>query len=378
MATMNYVTTLEFDFGAIDLLAEKLKTFGIERPLICTDPGIVAAGIIDRVRGVLPNTVSASIFDRTPENPTEEAVDLAARQYRAAGCDGIVAVGGGSSMDLGKAVALAVTHDGPVSDYTVDRGGRDRIGAVAPLIAIPTTSGTGSEVSRAAVIIMRDGRKLILGHPNLAPRVSLCDPELTLGLPPRLTAASGMDAVTHCVEAVLSPAVNPPAEAIGLDGIYRAIGQGHLQRAFADGNDRDARWNMMMASSEGAMAFVKGLGAVHSMSHACGAITSLNLHHGTLNAVCLPAVLRYNADHVGDRLDRVAHAMCLADAAEVPGFIESLNQQLGLPSNLREMGVEDAMLPELIGHAALDVCNATNPRPVGEREYDELFALLMA
>ncbi|MFP3943711.1 MAG: iron-containing alcohol dehydrogenase, partial [Alphaproteobacteria bacterium] len=267
MATLQYLTTTHFDFGALEKLKPTLGQLGVSRPMIATDAGLVSTGIVDTVRSAMEG-LEVTVFDGTPENPTEEAVREAAQLYRDAGCDGIVALGGGSPMDLGKGVALAVTHEGPLAQYAAMEGGK--VGPVAPLVAVPTTAGTGSEVSVGAVIICEDGRKLTFAGPSLIPKVAICDPELTLGLPPRLTAATGMDAMTHCIEALLSPIVNPPAEAIALDGIERGLGRGHLERAVADGSDRDARWNMMMASTEGALSFIKGLGAVHAMSHAAG------------------------------------------------------------------------------------------------------------
>ncbi len=199
---------------------------------------------------------------------------------------------------MAKAVALLVAHPPPLAQYAMVEGGVARITpAVAPLIAIPTTAGTGSEVGRGGLITLADGRKLGLVSPHLIPKVAICDPELTLGLPPLLTAATGMDALAHCLETFLSPRVNPPAEAIALDGLGRAAR--HIERAVSDGADREARWQMMTASMEGAMAFQKGLGAVHAMSHPMGALREPSLHHGTLNAVVLPAVLRFNEGHGG-------------------------------------------------------------------------------
>ena len=316
--------------------------------------------------------------DGTPENPTQVSVEEATAKYLEADCDGVVAFGGGSSMDLAKAVALAVTHTGELIDYTAGLGGAAKIQDVAPLIAIPTTSGTGSEVSSGAVIIMKNGEKLILASKNLVPRTAICDPTLTIGLPPHLTAATGMDAMTHCIEALLSPQINPPAEAVGCDGIERGIREGHLLRAFQDGGDPDARWHMMMAATEGAMAFSKGLGAVHSMSHACGANQTLRLHHGTLNAVILPTILDFNRGYVGDKYARLNNAMGRASGDDPATFIRDLNTQLGLPANLSEMGVTRDMVASLASHAAKDVCTFTNPRSCSAAEYEVLFETALA
>ena len=374
MAILTFANTTHFDHGAIALLGDALATLGITRPLLCTDPGLVAAGIVALVEAEVPSTIELTRFAETPENPTEAAVRKALALYRSADCDGLIAVGGGSSMDLAKAVALAATHEGELIDYTAGRGGIERIGPVAPLVAIPTTSGTGSEVSGGSVVIMDNGEKLIFISRNLVPPIALCDPDLTLGLPTGLTAATGMDAVTHCIEAILVPDVNPPADAVGLDGLRRALGESNLQRVVADGQDRDARWQMMMASNEGALAFTKGLGAVHSMSHAAGARTDLRLHHGTLNALFLPTILRFNADVCEDKYARIREAIRVPETTDLADFVEKLNADLGLPRGIATLGITADMIPSLAAHSAQDVCTATNPKPVDAATYERLFA----
>lgn len=211
MANLTFMNQTIFDHGASTQLGQVLAQHGIRRPLLCTDKGLVNLGMVTDLVSHLGNDAALTIFDGNPENPTQMAVEDAVELYRASGCDGVVALGGGSSMDLAKAVALAVTHEGDLLEYTAGLGGASKIGSVDPLIAIPTTSGTGSEVSSGAVIIMKNGEKLILASRFLVPATSICDPELTLGLPPLLTAATGMDAMTHCIEALLSPQINPPA-----------------------------------------------------------------------------------------------------------------------------------------------------------------------
>jgi alcohol dehydrogenase class IV len=378
MANLTFMNQTIFDHGASTQLGQVLAQHGIRRPLLCTDKGLVNLGMVTDLVSHLGNDAALTIFDGTPENPTQMAVEDAVELYRASGCDGVVALGGGSSMDLAKAVALAVTHDGDLLEYTAGLGGASKIGSVAPLIAIPTTSGTGSEVSSGAVIIMKNGEKLILASRFLVPATSICDPELTLGLPPLLTAATGMDAMTHCIEALLSPQINPPAEAVACDGIERGIREGNLIKAVKDGSDRDARWHMMMSAAEGAMAFSKGLGSVHSMSHACGADQNLRLHHGTLNAVILPTILDFNRDHVGNKYQRLNAAMGIAADANPSDFIRDLNAEIGLPANLSEMGVSSEAIPNLASHAAKDVCTFTNPRPCSAEEYEGLFETAMA
>tara|TARA_B100002003_G_scaffold220765_1_gene223279 strand:- start:334 stop:1473 length:1140 start_codon:yes stop_codon:yes gene_type:complete len=375
LAILTFLTQTIFDHGAISQLGEVLRQQGITRPLICTDRGLTDLGMVADLRATLGNEIAVTVFDETPENPTEAAVLKAAAKYREAGCDGIIAFGGGSSIDLAKTAALAVTHEGALMDYTATGAKAGRIGPVAPLVVVPTTSGTGSEVSAGAVIIMENGAKLIFRHPHLTSRTSICDPDLTLGLPPRLTAATGMDAVSHCVEALLSPRVNPPAEAVACDGLERSIRDGALLRAYKDGSDKDARWNMMMASTEGAMAFSKGLGAVHSMSHACGADQTLRLHHGTLNAVLLPTVLDYNRDHVGDKYARLNRAMGQPADSDPAEFFRRFNVEIGMPATLGEMGITREMIPALAAHAAKDVCNLSNPRTPSAADYETLFEI---
>jgi len=377
VATLTFMTHTIFDHGASQQLAQVLGQHDIRRPLLCTDRGLVELGMVTELVGALGNDCATTVFDGTPANPTQAAVEAAAALYRQAECDGVVAFGGGSSIDLAKAVALAVTHDGDLLEYTAGLGGVAKIGPVAPLVAIPTTAGTGSEVSSGAVIIMGNGEKLILASRHLVPSTAICDPSLTLGLPPLLTAATGMDAMTHCIEALLSPQVNPPAEAVACDGIERGIRDGHLLRAVGDGSDPGARWHMMMAATEGAMAFSKGLGAVHSMSHACGADRTLRLHHGTLNAVLLPTILDFNRDHVGDKYARLNAAMGLGVDADPAEFIRSLNGELGLPGALGEMGVVDDSIPSLAEHAARDVCTFTNPRPCAAADFEGLFEVAL-
>lgn len=371
MAILTYLTTTHFDFGAIRQLPAELKRHGLNRPMIATDRGVCSAGILDAVLAQLPAGSDLPVFDATPPNPTEEAVLSALDLYRSGGCDGIVGLGGGSSMDLGKAVALMAASGGPLERYDPMTGGARHVDRVAPMVAVPTTAGTGSEVSVGFVIIMKDGRKLTFASPKLIPRAAICDPELTLGLPAGLTAATGMDAITHCIEAILSPVVNPPAEGVGYDGLRR--GWQHIEAAVRDGSDRDARWNMMMASTEGALAFVKGLGAVHAMSHAAGRLPDLKLHHGTLNAVILPAVLRFNASVAPEKYARMAEAMQLAPGTDLADAVTRRNAALGLPGGLQAMGVTEAMVADLVPFAVADLSSRTNPKPAAAGDYEALF-----
>ena len=370
---LNYFNRPHFENGAIEKISKVLKSHGIKNPLICSDPGLSSIGMTEKIRSLISDDLSPSFYEETPANPTEKAVSEALEIYKSNSCDGVIGFGGGSSMDLGKAVALMANHDGNLIDYSVVQGGYKRITETVPMIAIPTTSGTGSEVSDGALIIMNDGRKLILASPHLRPNAAICDPELTIGLPPILTAGAGMDALTHCIEAILSPINDPPAEAVGIDGIEKIIKEKSLIKAYKDGKDKEARWNMMMASTEGAMAFSKGLGAVHSMSHATGANQELRLHHGTLNAVILPAVLEFNQNHVGNKYSRIARAMGKNESINLANEIRKLNENIGIPSGLAEMGVTEDMIPELVTHSITDPSNLTTPRLPSEEEWEKLF-----
>ena len=370
---LNFFNKPHFENGSLKKISEVLKAHGIKKPLICTDPGLASIGMTDKIRNLLSNELLPTFYEETPANPTEKAVDEALEAYKTNDCDGVIGFGGGSSMDLGKAVALMANHEGNVIDYSLNEGGFTKIKKTVPMIAIPTTSGTGSEVSVGSVIIMNDGRKLILASEHLRPDAAICDPELTVGLPPILTAGAGMDALTHCIEAIMSPINDPPAEAVGLDGIEKIVREESLINACKDGQDLDARWNMMMASTEGAMAFSKGLGAVHSMSHAIGANQELRLHHGTLNGVILPTVIRFNKDHVGNKLPRILKAMGKSESADLADEIEKFNEKIGLPSGLKEMGVTEEMIPELVEHSITDPSNVTTPKLPSPEEWEQLF-----
>ena len=370
MATIGYLTTVNFDFGAIKTLKAELEVLGIRRPLLVTDAGVEAAGIADTVLSQL-GRANVPVFAKTPPNPTEEAVLEGVKAYRDADCDGIIALGGGSPIDLAKGVALAATHEGALETYAAIRNGVGRItSAVAPVIAIPTTAGTGSEVGRGALINLSNGSKLALISPHLIPTRAICDPELTLGLPPLLTAATGIDALTHCVETFLSPLINPPAEAIALDGAQRAWR--NIRTATDNGADRAARWEMMMAALEGGMTFQKGLGAVHSLSHAAGALRAPTLHHGMLNGVFLPHILRFNADHVGNKYQRLRELFGLRPDADLADAVSALVKSLGLPVALGSMGFEARHIPETVTRALADHSNATTPRRASAEEFEAL------
>jgi len=372
LALIHYITQIQIDFGALRSLQAECQRLGISRPLIVTDAGVKAAGILDRALLALPGW-PVSVFDQTPSNPTEAAVRAAVDAYRRGHCDGLIALGGGSAIDCAKGVAIAATHDGPLKTYATIEGGSPKITERAvPLIAVPTTAGTGSEVARGAILIIDDGRKLGFHSWHIVPKSAICDPELTLGLPAGLTAATGMDAIAHCMETFMAAPFNPPADGIALDGLQRAWA--HIERATRDGTDREARLNMMSASMQGAMAFQKGLGCVHSLSHSLGGVNP-RLHHGTLNAMFLPAVIRFNAEAENvqkeNRMARMAQAMALkgSSAGDVAEAVREMNTRLGLPTGLSAMGVGSGDFTRVIEGALADHCHKMNPRLASSEDY---------
>ena len=380
MALINYITQVQIDFGAVKLLLQECERAAIRKPLVVSDAGVRAAGVLDMALAAL-KPVPHAVFDQTPSNPTEAAVRAAVQCYRDNGCDGLVAVGGGSSIDLAKGVAIAATHAGPLKTYATIEGGSALItDRVAPLIAVPTTAGTGSEVARGAIIILDDGRKLGFHSWHLVPKTAICDPDLTAKLPALLTAATGMDAIAHCLETFMAGAINPPADGIALDGLER--GWANIEAATRGGDNREARWNMMSASMQGAMAFQKGLGCVHSLSHSLGGVDP-RLHHGTLNAVFLPAVVRFNASAESmlkdRRLARIAHGMglgsCDAEGNAVALAIVAMNRRLGLPSGLAAMGVTRDLFERIIDGAMADHCHKTNPRLATRDDYRRMLEI---
>ncbi|MHC5306547.1 iron-containing alcohol dehydrogenase [Bartonella sp. LJL80] len=373
MGLINYVTRIQFGYGSLATLKDEVELASIKRPLLITDKGVRQLGVEEKLETCL-QAKFAAVYDDTPGNPTEAAVRNAQRCFKEMEADGIIAIGGGSAIDLAKAVAIAAAHSGPLRDFAAIEGGANNITSrTYPVIAIPTTAGTGSEVGRGAIIILDDGRKVGLLSPYIIPKAAICDPELTLSLPAGLTAATGMDAISHCIETYLAPAFNPPADGIALEGLRR--GWSHIKTATEHPYDRDARLNMMIASTMGAMAFQKGLGCVHSLSHSLGGVNP-KLHHGTLNAIFLPAVLTFNrqassaiAEH---KFDRLARAMELPSAAHVEAAIIDVTQALGLPTKLSQLEVESNLFPAIINGALKDHSHQTNPREASARDYEEM------
>lgn len=362
---------VQFDFGAVKALPGELSELGITRPLFVTDQGLVKCGVFSIVRQSMPSGAEFAVFDETPENPTVDGVERALSVYRKKGCNGIVAVGGGSVIDTSKALALLATHPGPLKEY---HDHPEKItSAVATLIAIPTTSGTGSEASRGGGIHPdSSSRSAGISSPYLVPKVAICDPNLTLTLPPRLTASTGMDALSHCIEGFLAKSVNPPLDAIALDGIRRVFA--YLERAVAVRNDREARWQMMMAALEGGITIPKGLGPAHALGNTFG---DRGFHHGTLVTLALPTVLRLMEKHVPEKMNLLAVTMGLSSGHEVPGRIKAFNARLGLPVSLRELDYPQGDVDEMAADAANSFFNALSPYRPTAAEYKVMIQEIM-
>lgn len=371
--TWAFPTTIVFGAGALAALPEQIRRAGGTRALVVADPGVTRAGIVAKIAALLDTEkLPHAVFDAVDPNPVEENVVDGVRAYKDAKADLIVTVGGGAPLDTGKLIALKATHERPLVDYD-DATGGDRFvtSSVPPIIAIPTTAGTGSEVGRSGVVTLAaTGRKTVIFSPYLLARAAILDPELTTSLPARVTAATGFDALTHCLEAYVSLGDHPMADAIALGGLE--LCSKYLERAVVTGSDLEARGGMMKAAMMGAVAFQKGLGACHSLAHPLS--SEKGLHHGLANALCLPAVVRWNADVIGaERRDHLLAA--LGATGDLADAITQLRSRLKLPAGLREEGVTEADIPKLADKAFEDACHRSNPRPVTR---DDLAALYRA
>jgi alcohol dehydrogenase class IV len=373
--TWSYPTEIRFGAGRIAELADACRAAGMSAPLFVTDPGLKDLPMVsDALEGLRDDGLQAALFADVQPNPLAENVTAGVAAYRQGGHDGVVAFGGGSALDAGKAIALMAGQTRPIVDFEDigDNWRRADADAIAPVVAVPTTSGTGSEVGRASVIAdATGGRKRIIFHPRMMPRIVVADPALTVGLPAGLTAATGMDALTHCLEAFFAPSFHPIADGVALGGIRLAAEW--LPIACADGTDIEARANMMVAASMGATAFQKGLGGVHSVSHAVGAL--FGTHHGLTNAIVLPYMLRHNADVLDEKATVVARLLGLPS----PGFaafldwILALRTQTRIPNSLAAIGVDDSRADEIGALAYDDPTRGGNPKPVSAADLRSVF-----
>lgn len=371
----NYPTAIRFGAGRISELPDACRSVGIERPLLVTDPGLAALPMIGRAVDSCRNAgVSCAVFSDIQANPVEENVTRGVAVFRAGGHNGVIAFGGGSALDAGKAIALMAGQKRPLWDFEdrEDWYTRVDVSGMAPVIAVPTTAGTGSEVGRASVITdLADHTKKIIFHPRMLPALVIEDPELTVGLPAHITAATGMDALSHCLEAWCSPFYHPMAEGIAAEGMR--LVRDWLPRAVEDGTDIEARSHMLIASSMGATAFQKGLGAMHSLSHPCGA--NLNTHHGLTNAVVMPYVLQWNRSVIEEKMVRLAAYMGLKRHS-FEGFLDwvlELRADIGIPPTLADIGVCEEHAEAFAPQALADPSTGGNPRPMTEENFRRLY-----
>ncbi|MGB5811696.1 MAG: iron-containing alcohol dehydrogenase [Polyangiales bacterium] len=378
LVSWSFPTRVLFGEGAVSQCGVEAARLGGKRALILADRGIDTAGLLAPVRTALDalSIPHATVLE-VSSNPLESEVLGAAREYDAFGADVIVGVGGGSVLDVAKLVRLAATHPGPLAQYDDAIGGGESIaGPLPPMVAIPTTAGTGSEVGRSGVVtIQATNRKTVIFSPLLLPEVAVLDPTMTRTMPAQITAATGLDALTHCIEAYCSLGDHPMADALALGGV-RLCHQS-LQTAVIDGNDLEARGEMLKAAMMGAVAFQKGLGACHSLAHPLSA--EFGLHHGLANAICLPAVLDFNRGAIPDRIADVARQLGVRSddpntlSFECAGAIRAMRRALGLPSDLRSQGITEDDLPKLAALAFADACHHLNPRSCTEESLLSLY-----
>lgn len=363
MATWSFPTRVVYGSGEAARAGDEAKTLGITRALILTDSGVARAGLIERIRESLDRSgIPNATFDGVEANPTESNIDECVKAFESERADGVIAVGGGSPIDAAKLVVLRSKSKRPWEELDDAVDGWKHVPAnLSPVIALPTTAGTGSEVGRSGVLTVRSsGRKTVVFSPHLIPRVAILDPELTRSMPPKVTAATGFDALTHCLEAYVSKGEHPMADAIALGGLELVAK--HLLTAVTSGDDLEARGGMMKAAMMGAVAFQKGLGACHSLAHPLS--SECGLHHGLANALCLPAVIEFNESTAHDRLGRVARIFgANGSAGSCAEAVRDLRAKVGLPGGLAELGVTADKLPALADLAFRDACHLLNPRP---------------
>jgi len=374
-ADWNYPTAIRFGVGRIAELPDACRTLGMARPLLVTDPGLAELPMVAQARaGCAAAGLGCEVFSEVRGNPVQDNVTAGVARLRDGGHDGVIAFGGGSALDAGKAIALMARQRRALFDFEdrEDWWTRVDVAGMVPVVAVPTTSGTGSEVGRAAVITdPRTRTKRIVFHPRMLPGLVICDPALTTGLPAHLTAAVGMDALSHNLEAFCSPRYHPMAHGIALEGM-RLVHR-WLERACADGADLEARAHMQAAATMGATAFQKGLGAMHSLSHPCGAV--LDTHHGLTNAVVMPYVLGFNRRAVDGELALLARALGLpgSGSAALLDWVLALREHIGIPHTLAALGVAHEHVAALAPMAAEDPSSATNPVPLSVEDCAALY-----
>jgi 4-hydroxybutyrate dehydrogenase len=371
LTTWSFPTTIVFGAGALSALPAHVKRLQAKRPLVVCDKGIVKAGLAGRVKDVLSSAgLAVALFEDVDPNPVESNVSGGVAAFHAHRADLIVSLGGGSPLDVGKLIALKTTHDRPLHEYDDAVGGDVHITSnVPPIITVPTTAGTGSEVGRSGVVTLEaTGRKTVIFSPYFMAKAAILDPELTVSMPPRITAATGFDALTHCLEAYCSLGDHPLADSIALGGLELCAKS--LARAVANGDDIEARGDMMKAAMMGAIAFQKGLGACHSLAHPLS--SEKHLHHGLSNALCLPAVVEFNDSVVHAKLERI-RAILSPEAKTLAEGLRALRAQIGLPNGLRAEGVTEADIPKLAAKAFEDACHRCNPRPVTQADLAKLY-----
>jgi len=361
-ANWSYPTAIKFGAGRISELADHCKAVGMKKPLLVTDRGLAPMAITQGALGILEAAgLGRAIFADVDPNPNDVNLEAGVRAFKEGGHDGVVAFGGGSGLDLGKAVAFMVGQTRPVWDFedVGDWWTRASVDGIAPIVAVPTTAGTGSEVGRASVITNSETHtKKVIFHPKFLPAVTICDPELTVGMPKVITAGTGMDAFAHCLEAYCSPFYHPMSQGIALEGM-RLVKE-YLPRAYKDGTDIEARANMMSAAAMGAVAFQKGLGAIHSLSHPVGAI--YNTHHGMTNAVVMPPVLRFNRPAIEGKIAAAAAYLGISGGFDgFYGYVLELRSELGVPDKLAALGVGTDRIDEMAAMAIVDPTAGGNP-----------------
>ncbi|WP_323845246.1 iron-containing alcohol dehydrogenase [Microbulbifer magnicolonia] len=371
----NYPTAMRVGPGRIAELAGACRELNMRKPLLVTDPGLAELPMVERAAQICRDAgLEVEVFSQVKGNPNGKNVADGVEVLRKGGHDGVIAIGGGSALDAGKAIALMAGQKRPIWDFEDigDNYLRVDVDGMVPVVAVPTTAGTGSEVGRSSVITDEGARiKRIIFHPRMLPSIVILDPELTLELPAKLTAATGMDALSHNLEAYCSPVFHPMAEGIALEGM-RLVKE-YLPRAVADGTDLEARQQMLVASCMGATAFQRGLGAMHALAHPLGAL--YDAHHGLLNAVLMPYVLQANSDAIQPQMDRLARYLDLSGGgfSAVLDWVLTLRAEIGIPHSLADIGIDDARIEQVGRMAEADPSASTNPLPFNAQQYSRLF-----